>query len=103
VGFAPVVVESEQRHIVAMKTRLSILLVTMALAGCSTYQGGTGSGYDTGYGSDASQPQPTDFGRGGNRANPPPFDTESGAIMPETDGDVDLHGMQSGKFPQPSH
>jgi predicted small secreted protein len=79
-----------------MKTKIIILLAALALAGCSTYQGGTGSGSDTDEGT-----YPTDFGRGGNRANPSPFDTQSGAILPETDN-MDLHGMESGKFP-PSH
>jgi hypothetical protein len=81
-----------------MKTKLTILLAALALAGCSTYRGGTGPGYDTTYGSDNYPP--TDFGRGGNRANPPPYDTESGAFLPETDN-MDLHGMESGKFPPP--
>jgi len=30
-----------------MKTKIIILLAALALAGCSTYQGGTGSGSDT--------------------------------------------------------
>jgi len=74
-----------------MKTKIIILLAALVLAGCSTYQGGTGSGYDTDFG---TYP-PTDFGRGGNRANPPPYDTQSGAILSETD----LYGLESGKFP----
>jgi predicted small secreted protein len=79
-----------------MKTRIFILLAALALAGCSTFQGGTGAGNDT----DTGPNYPTDFGRGGNRANPSPYDTQSGAIMPETD-DMTQHGMQSGKFPPP--
>lgn len=72
----------------------------MLLAGCSTtYTGGTGPGSEVSYGTDSSAP-PTDFGRGGNRANPPPYDTQSGAVLPETDN-MDLHGMESGKFPPP--
>jgi len=79
-----------------MKMKIIILLAALALAGCSTYQGGTGSGQDTEY----DNYPPTDFGRGGNRANPPPFDYQSGAILPETEI-MDLHGMESGKFPPP--
>src|SRR5713101_8159461 len=61
-----------------MKTKLVLALAAMLLAGCSTtYMGGTGTGSDTGYGAETSAP-PTDFGRGGNRANPPPYDTQSG-------------------------
>ena len=78
-----------------MKTRLLVLLSVLALAGCSTFEGGTGTGEET-----TSYP-PTDFMRGGNRANPPPFDTQSGAILQETDN-MDLHGMDSEKFP-PAH
>jgi len=76
-----------------MKTRLAILLAALALAGCSTYRGGTGADYDTDYG----PYPPTDFGRGGNRANPPPYDTQSGAILIDTN----LHGMEPSKFPPP--
>ena len=79
-----------------MKTKLAILVAALALAGCSTYRGGTGADYDTEYG---TYPPP-DFGRGGNRANPPPYDTQSGAILPETDN-TDLHGMEPSKFPPP--
>ena len=76
-----------------------MLFAALAVGGCSTYQGGMGSGYDTDYGAESAPP--TDFGRGGNRANPPPYDTQSGAILPETDN-MDLHGMESGKFPPPT-
>ena len=80
-----------------MKTKFIILLAAVAMAGCTTYRGGTGLDNDTAYGQGASLP-PTDFGRGGNRANPPPFDTESGAALPETDN-MDLHGMSTDRFP----
>jgi len=79
-----------------MKAKLLIVMAALALAGCSTFKGGTGPGYESGSGEEYFPP--TDFGRGGNRANPPPFDTQSGAILPETDN-MDLHGMESGKFP----
>jgi hypothetical protein len=72
-----------------MKTTLSMMLfAALALAGCSTYQGGTGAGYDTDYGAESSPP--TDFGRGGNRANPQPYDTQSGAILPTPDEDREV-------------
>ena len=82
-----------------MKMKLVLLLAALALAGCSTYQGGMGPGYDTGYGQETSPP-PTDFGRGGNRANPPPYDTQSGAVLPETDN-TDLHGFEAYPPPPP--
>jgi len=78
-----------------MKTKIIPLLAALALVGCASNRGGTGSWQQSEYG------RGTDFGRGGNRANPPPFDTETGAFLPETDG-TDLHGMESGKFPPPN-
>src|SRR4051812_19575438 len=81
-----------------MKTKLIILLAALAFAGCSTNRGGTGATVGTSYGEGTDQESTTDFGRGGNRANPPPYDTQSGAFLPGNDI-MDLHGMESSKFP----
>jgi len=67
-----------------MKKTFIILLGALALTGCATYQGGAGAGDEDEYG----QVSTTDFGRGGNRANPPPYDTQSGAMLPQTEEDV---------------
>ena len=83
-----------------MNSKMILLLAALALAGCASNRGGTGDPYEYRQGGSGNFP-PTDFDRGGNRANPPPYDTQSGAFLPETDG-THLHGMESGKFPPPN-
>jgi hypothetical protein len=63
-----------------MKTKCIIILAALTLAGCASYQGGTGPGSESTYGSE-NNPPPEDFNRGGNRASPPPYDTQSGALL----------------------
>jgi len=85
-----------------MNIRWIILIAALTLTGCSSFSGGgTGTGMDTTSSQESVVP-PTDFGRGGNRANPPPYDTQSGAFLPATD-DTDRQGTDPGKFPSPSH